>query len=143
MRSAKLLLPLAFALLLFGCALPAKKAPSKAAVALPAGTLKVDQVRALFAEKTVESVTGAGRLSQTYYLADGTLHQWQDGEIRTGTWRVNKKGRICLAMEGGKEKCRIIVKEPGGYAKYVVKKSGRHRRVVTYRSFKDGNPLGL
>jgi hypothetical protein len=106
---------------------------------LPPGTLNRDEVRALFLDKTVESVTAnQGRVSHTYYSPEGKVLQMRNGVQRTGEWRVTKNARICLQMENLGEKCRIIVKEGSTYKKYIVKKNGHHQHSVTYRSFKDG-----
>ncbi|PNU21785.1 hypothetical protein C2E25_00720 [Geothermobacter hydrogeniphilus] len=111
---------------------------------LPVGTLNGEQIRLLFADKTVESITAVKhRVSLTYYAPNGDVRQLRKGIKRFGHWRVTKNGRMCLQMEGLREKCRIIVKENGTYKKYIVKKNGRHQHTVTYRSFKPGNPLGL
>ena len=108
---------------------------------LPAGTLKSKQLRRLFADRTVESVTAKkGRVSLTYYSPDGTVEQVRNGVKRTGTWWA-KNSRICLQMEGLKEKCRIVVKENGSYKKYIVKKNGRHQHSVSYRKFMPGKHL--
>lgn len=139
MRFCKaVVLILGLGLLVGGCA--AKSKP----VVLPVGTMNAEQVYQLFADKTVESVTiKSGRVSKTYYSPDGELRQLQDGEKRIGNWRVREDGRICLDIEEGSSKCRIVVREGDTYVKYVVKSDGAHRPVVTYKSFQEGNPLGL
>jgi hypothetical protein len=106
---------------------------------LPTGTLKRKDVIELFSGKTVESETATkGRVSHTYYNPDGTLEQIRNGSIRTGRWRVSKEARMCLEMEGFKEKCRIIVKEKDKVKKYIVKKNGQHQHSVSYRNFTPG-----
>jgi len=108
---------------------------------LPQGTLGSKRLKKLFADRTVESVTAKkGRVSLTYYSPDGNVEQIRDGVMRTGKWRVKSK-RICMQMDGLKEKCRIIVKEGGGYKKYIVKKNGRHQHSVSYRKFTPGRHL--
>lgn len=109
---------------------------------LPVGTLDRKQLKKLFADKTVESITaGKGRISRTYYGADGSVTQLRNGQKRYGKWRVSKQGRMCLQMENLKEKCRIISKEGDVYKKYIVKKNGRHQHSVSYRDFLSGNRL--
>jgi len=109
-------------------------------VPLPEGKMDSEEVRALFTGKTVESVLiKTGRVSLTYYNPDGTLSQLQKGKNRSGTWMVRGDGRICLQFGDEKRMCRIIVKEGDGYAKYIFKRDGNHERIITYRSFKDGN----
>ncbi|MEA3363749.1 MAG: hypothetical protein U9Q61_10845, partial [Thermodesulfobacteriota bacterium] len=99
-------------------------------------------VTRLFSDKTVQSVTvRKGRVSLTYYDPNGTLEQLRDGTKRYGSWRVTKNGRICLAFEGSREKCRIIVKEGKLFKKYIVKKNGQHQYVVRYRQFLPGKQL--
>lgn len=113
-------------------------------IPLPDGTLNANDVVELFSDKTVESVTAVrGRSSISYYAPNGEVRQQRKGVTRIGKWRVLDNGRMCLQMDGLPEKCRIIVNENGIYKKYIVKKSGKHQHSVTYRSFRDGNPLGL
>lgn len=112
-------------------------------VPLPKGTLNAAEVQQLFSDHTVTSVTVAKkRESVTYYDPNGEARQIRAGELRNGTWRVSKNGRICLQF-GSNEQCRIIVWEDAKYKKYVVKDDGQHRYVVDYKSFQDGNPRGL
>lgn len=114
------------------------------AATLPAGTLSADQVKALFVDKTVTSVTVARqRQSISYYAPDGGVRQISAGISRLGRWRVTDNGRMCLQMESMPEKCRIIVNDRGIYKKYIVKKNGRHEHTITYQDFRTGNPLGL
>ncbi len=129
------------AALLTGCAgIETRDEP----VALPAGTLNQTQVLELFTDRTFQSVTvESGRVSVSYYDPNGEIRQRRSGEQRSGYWRVNNSARICLQMQAGEEKCRIIVRENGAYKKYVVKKDGRHRHVVDYPQIIDGNPAGL
>ncbi len=113
-------------------------------VVLPAGTLNQAEVRELFTDRTFESMTvESGRVSTSYYDPNGEIRQRRSGQRRTGYWRVNDSGRICLQMEAGEEKCRIIVKENDTYKKYVVKRNGQHRHVVDYPRIFDGNPANL
>jgi hypothetical protein len=112
-------------------------------VQLPPGTLNAMEITTLFSGKTVESmVDKSGRISLTYYNPNGELHQLQNGQKRSGTWRVTNDARICLQFEGDKEKCRIIVKEGYVYRKYIVRSDGNHERIITYTSFRDGNLVG-
>jgi hypothetical protein len=138
-RIHALLAVLLLTALVVGCA-PTMAKKGKKATPLPPGTLSAVEVTALFSDRTVESILDSnGRISLTYYNPNGELSQLQDGEKRNGIWRVRKDGRICLAFAGSGEKCRIIVKEGDVYRKYIVKKSGTHERIITYRSFSDGN----
>jgi len=133
---AALFTAMLLAVLLNGCAGIGKHR----SVTLPPGTLDAAAVTALFSGKTVESVTdNSGRISLTYYNPNGELRQLQNGEKRSGAWKVRSDGRICLDFPGGSSQCRIIVKEGEIYRKYVVKRDGEHQPVVTYRSFSEGN----
>jgi len=112
-------------------------------VALLPGTLSAAEVTTLFSGKTVESrLDENGRISQTYYNPDGKIRQLRKGQLRTGTWRVNKDGRICLQFAGNNEKCRAIIKEGSVYHKYIVKKDGNHKPIITYTSFRNGDLVG-
>ena len=113
-------------------------------VVLSAGTLNQAEVRELFTDRTFESFTvESGRVSMGYYDPNGEIRQRRSGQRRAGYWRVNDGRRICLQMEAGEEKCRIIVKENDAYKKYVVKKNGQHKHVVDYTRVFYGNPTGL
>lgn len=113
---------------------------SKKDVPLPAGTLDAAAVTALFSGQTVESVLDkSGRVSLTYYNPNGELRQLQNGEKLGGSWHVRDDGRICLQIEDGGQKCRIIVKDGPVYRKYIVKLDGNHEPIITYKSFRNGN----
>lgn len=106
---------------------------------LPRETLSPSELQDLFIDRTVTSVTAVqGRVSISYYAPDGSVEQVRDGRKRHGRWRITDDARICLQMEQSREKCRIIVRDQEGYKKFVVKNSGRHRHVVSYRAFVDG-----
>ena len=140
MKPLKLLVMLGLlAMLLGGCVGKATRA-EKQDIVLPPGTLNAAEVAKLFAGKSVESVLSKnGRVSLTYYKPDGSLRQLQNGVRRSGVWRVREDGRICLDFAGERERCRIIVKSGDTYFKYIVKNDGQHERIITYRSFRDGN----
>lgn len=108
---------------------------------LPEKTLTSRQLKKLFSNHTVESITMKNqRASRTYYAPNGVLEQTRNGVFRTGTWQV-KNSRICIQMEGLKKKCRIVVKEGDSYNKYIVKKNGRHQQSVSYTQFTLGKHL--
>jgi len=136
MKKLKLLLLSALVIgLAGGCAPSIKKS-----IPLPAGTLNAVEIEALFSGKSVESVIDkSGRVSLTYYNPNGELRQLQKGKIRSGTWEVRRDGRICLQIEDKSRQCRIVIKEGAAYRKYIVKKNGNHKQVLTYRLFQDGN----
>jgi hypothetical protein len=138
-RILSLLIILLLTFLTCGCA-PVMAQKDKDGVQLPPGTLNAAEVTALFSGRTVESVLDSnGRTSLTYYNPNGELNQLQKGIKRNGVWRVRDDGRMCLNFAGEKEKCRIIVKEGAVYSKYIVKKNGQHERIITYKSFRNGN----
>lgn len=136
------LLTLAFAVTFLAAAC---QSTPRVAVTLPPGTLSAEEIHELFIGKTVKSITVAkGRVSESYYDPNGEIRQLRNGERRSGHWRITDDARICLKMGYfGKEGCRIIVKEQGGYKKYIVKLDGNHVPAVSYQSFQTGNPLGL
>jgi len=105
----------------------------------PLEILDEEEIRDLFAGKTVESETvRRGRVSLTYYNPDGTLELMRNGKVYSGLWRVTKSDRMCLSLEGSKEKCRIIIKQGQTYSKYIVKISGNHQLSIRYRRFSPG-----
>jgi len=142
----KVTLLLTLAALVAACA-PATHHKTKKATPsypLPVGTLNADQLKDLFVGQTVDSVTIArGRSTISYYNPNGEIRQRRAGQLRTGHWRITKKGRICLQMEDNAEKCRAVARQNGQYLKFIVKKNGRHQPVVRYIAFRDGNILGL
>jgi hypothetical protein len=124
--------------LVAGCA--STKGTNTVKAPLPPGTLNATEVTVLFSGKSVRSVLDEnGRVSLTYYNPNGELRQVRKGNMRSGTWQVNKDGRICLQFEGKKKRCRIIVNEGPNYSKYIVKRDGNHQRIVTYTTFNNGN----
>ena len=130
--------PLLLALLLVtGCASTKRVAP-------PDGALSATQVRTLFSEHTVKSVTfSKGTVRETYYMANGEMRRLRNGEVRKGTWRVRKNGRLCQQVGDHQESCHAIVRAGDTHVKYVVRKNGDHRPIVRYISFTPGNPLRL
>lgn len=115
-----------------------------ATVWLPLGTLGRKAIKELFSDQTVNTITAVkGQLGVSYYSPEGEVRQLRKGKLWSGTWRVTKRGRLCVQMEGSPEKCRIIVKEGGVYKKYIVKKNGDHQHTLTYLSFSAGNEYGL
>ena len=140
MKPLKLLVLMGLiAIILGGCVGKQTQAEEKD-VALPQGTLNAAEVTKLFSGKSVESILEKnGRVSLTYYNPNGSLRQLQDGIRRSGVWRVREDSRICLDFAGDRDRCRIIVKEGNTYVKYIVKNDGQHERIITYRSFREGN----
>lgn len=138
MRYSWLMLLIGSLFLIVACA-PAQPKKAKAPIILPPGTLDRAAVATLFSDRTVKSESGSGRITLTYYNPDGSLRQLQYGEKRDGRWWIRDDGRICLKLEDGDKKCRVIVNDNGIYKKYVVKKNNRHRHVITYHWFKPGN----
>ncbi len=113
-------------------------------IRLPAGTLDAKELRQLFIGKTVQSLNVKNkRISLTYYDPSGKVRQLRKGKLRSGKWKIKDNGRICLKMGNARNKCRIVVFEQGEYKKYIVKKDGRHKHVIDYRSFITGNPHNL
>lgn len=122
----------------------AAETAGKDQVALPAGTLRSEEITALFSNRTVYTITAVkGRTSVSYYAQDGGVRQMRNGIKRSGHWRVTENDRMCLQMENLPEKCRIIVAEKDGYKKYIVRKNGFHQLTIIYQNFVEGNILGL
>jgi|GEM_PF-1838653 len=108
----------------------------------PLERLHKEEIFRLFADKTVESITvRKGRHSLTYYYPNGTLELTRNGRYYNGTWRVTDNDRMCLSLEGSKEKCRIIVRQGSSYSKYIVKLNGKHQKSIRYRIFLAGKRL--
>lgn len=140
MKPLKFLILLGLLAIIFGGCVGKQAQAEEEVIVLPAGTLNAAEVTKLFSGKSVESILDKnGRKSLTYYNPDGSLRQLQDGNRRSGVWRVREDGRICLDFAGERDRCRVVVKEGNTYVKYIVKKNGQHERIITYRSFRDGN----
>lgn len=110
-------------------------------------TLKAAEVRELFADKTVESVSkGSGLTSFSYYSPDGRVLQQRLWSKRVGKWTVKDNGKICLTF-GKDTTCRRIIrvaKDLGSKITYykIRKHKGKPtERVVRYRAFVAGNRL--
>ena len=140
MKPLKFLVLLGLLAILFGGCVGKDSQAEKQDIVLPPGTLNAAEVSKLFSGKSVESILDKnGRVSLTYYNPDGSLRQLQGGVRRSGVWQVREDGRICLDFAGERDRCRIIVKDGNTYFKYIVKNNGQHERIITYRSFRDGN----
>ena len=96
--------------------------------------LNAQEVAKLFSNRTVESYNRRTRqTSFTYYRPDGRILQQRYWSKRSGHWRIEPDGRICLKFD--RERCRHIVQRKGRYYKMVPKKG----TAIRYREFVEGN----
>mgnify|MGYP001818607972 CR=1 FL=1 len=104
--------------------------------------LEADQVRRLFVGNTVESYNlNTSFTSFTYYHPNGQAVQERLWSRRLGTWSIQEDGKICLAFEKRKAKCRHIVSRGGKYYKIRPDEQGVQQTIVRYRYFSKGNAL--
>jgi len=113
--------------------------------AIPASAqdfLDKKQVTKLFTDQTVESFNlRTGTTSFTYYSPDGKAYQERYWTVRTGQWKVDSNGRMCLSMENKPFSCRHIVKDGKKFFKYRPNSKGKQKKIIRYRQFIQGNAL--
>ncbi|MFT5720537.1 MAG: hypothetical protein ACI9W6_000837 [Motiliproteus sp.] len=103
------------------------------------GTLNSEQLYTLFANKTVESNNlSNNKISYTFYTDDGQVIQQRDDKVRTGQWKINSKGKICLNMENKGFGCRYVVRKGEEYLKYRKNKEGKFEPIIRYGTFVPG-----
>ncbi|MFT6914602.1 MAG: hypothetical protein ACJAWL_000898 [Motiliproteus sp.] len=103
------------------------------------GTLNSEQLHALFVNKTVESNNlNNYEVSYTFYMDNGQVIQQRSGNIRTGQWKINSKGKICLKMENKGFGCRYVVRKGDEYFKYRRNKEGNFAPIIRYGTFVSG-----
>jgi hypothetical protein len=99
-----------------------------APVVVPA-RLNANELAALVANNTVESVGNNGRPRFSYFARDGRLKFRQDSFVDGGSWRVTSDGRLCTSLT------RINVGVEDCYTVYRDGANFRYDRP-------DGTPLG-
>jgi hypothetical protein len=100
------------------------------------------EVHSLFAGHTVTSRNlKTGTESISYYFPEGTVHQYRNGRLRTGVWRVLKDGRICMAMQSREESCRIVKVDPDDVYRKYEPGGLNSQALIVYTSFARGNQL--
>lgn len=94
--------------------------------------LDAGEVRALFADHTVTSRNLNTRtVSISYYNPDGSVRQIRHDRQRTGSWRIEQNGQICLQMQSNKESCRVVrLDNDNVYRKYKSGKLGLQPIVI-------------
>lgn len=104
--------------------------------------LSAEEANALFTGKTVESFNlVSGSTSFTYYFPDGRVEQERFWKKRTGQWKINEQGEMCLAMEGKPFSCRSIFREGDRYYKYRLSQDGENEKIIRYRQFMVGKAI--
>ena len=139
-RSIAILTVLLVAISLIGCGVATSKR-----------TLSANEVRKLFAGKTVEGYHEKRNYAFTsYYEPDGTFRSYQGGSKtpRHGKWSVNGNGDICVYWQDTRENLRrkMVTDDKGNYWKVLFKKTPRGTKrilIVTFKSFVEGNPNNL
>ncbi len=127
--------------------------PAMAVLALPAqagGQLSVEEVRALLTDRTVHARHEKDRYNfRNYYAPDGSAKQLTDqGEKKSGTWRLDSDGTLCVQWEGAAEATcgPLIALGDGRYKRMRTNPKnimGGLTHIVTFERFENGNPGGL
>jgi hypothetical protein len=113
-------------------------------------TLSAEEVKALVTDKTVH----ARHMKQNYnftnfFAQDGAVRQVTEaGEKKTGTWRVESDGALCVSWAGEVDPtCGAVIDIGGGKYKRMrvnprnIMAGSIH--VVTFERIESGNPQGL
>ena len=95
--------------------------------------LNAGEVRTLFVDHTVTSRNlNTGTISISYYDPDGSVRQIRNDRQRTGYWRIEENGQICLQMQSNEESCRMIKLDSDNiYRKYKLSEVGL-QAIVAY-----------
>lgn len=104
--------------------------------------LSASEVHALFNEHTVRSYNLNNKVSTwSYYRNDGQLFQERFWAPRNGKWSIQEDGQICLTVKS--KSCRFIGRQGDRIYKFRTDDKGRLERIIRYKNFVPGNPLGL
>jgi len=104
--------------------------------------LSASEVYTLFNEHTVRSYNLENKVSTwSYYRNDGQLFQERFWAPRNGTWSIQEDGQICLTVKS--KSCRFIGQQGDRIYKFRSDDKGRLERIIRYKNFVPGNPLGL
>lgn len=112
--------------------------------------LSADALKALLTDKTVYARQMKQNYNFTnYYAQDGSARQVTEaGEKKTGTWRVESDGALCVTWVGDAEaNCGAVIDIGGGKYKRMrintrnIMAAPIH--VVTFERIESGNPQGL
>jgi hypothetical protein len=117
------------------------------------GNLSADEVRQLFTGNTVEGerreygAPGTGfahklnnfaEKTVSQFAQDGTINEQIGGQHKTGKWRVDDHGELCVELEGRDEHCAPVMKQGGSYIRDIRNKKGRELAQIRYITFTPG-----
>ncbi len=106
-------------------------------------TLSVEDIKDLFAGKTVEGVVARWGFSfRGYYAADGGFR----GKSQHGHWKVTEDARHCVKYGNKDWSCGVLITTgDGNYKKMRIidPASGEMKHLVTFEKFIEGNPYGM
>ena len=115
--------------------------------------LSADEVRKLFTGNTVESErreygtpgTYTAQILNTFaektisqFAQDGTLNGQGGDQHKTGKWRVDDNGDLCVQLEGREENCAPVMKQGKSYIRTIRNKKGKDMAQIRYISFTSG-----
>ncbi|WP_201348322.1 hypothetical protein [Neptunomonas japonica] len=104
--------------------------------------LSGEQVKKLFVKHTVESYNlKTGTTSFSYYTSKGRVKQIRKQRNRSGHWKLDAEGKMCLRMQKNKFSCRGIYREGNTYYKYRLDNQNKLERIIRYQRFNKGNML--
>lgn len=117
--------------------------------------LSSDEIRSLFSGNTVDGgrVEGARQGVMSFYSAPFISYFGDDGKVysvsgkkkkkKSGAWRVDGKGHLCIIWKGKKEKCAPVYKEGEHYKQNIIGTKGKIKWTNTYSTFTAGDTASL
>ena len=115
--------------------------------------LSADEVRKLFSGNTVQCERREYGAAHTYaahtlnafaeksinrYAQDGTLDEQLGDRHRTGKWRVDDNGDLCVQLAGREERCAPVTRQGDSYLRTIENRKGRNLARIRYTSFTPG-----
>ncbi|MGD2111982.1 MAG: hypothetical protein PVI50_01265 [Gammaproteobacteria bacterium] len=122
------------------------------------GNLSAHELRALISGNTAEGEQRAGVKPGigpptmvenypedlvAYFAVSGTVKCTIGNTHDSGAWRITRRGKLCIAWRGEKEKCAPVHKEGNVYKRITRSRFGRILREQRLFRFLPGNAHGL
>ncbi len=112
---------------------------------IPDGRMLPDDIRRLFADKTVRGFDHKKEVEFIFYFgADGSLLRKKTGQkrMRTGRWSTDASG-LCVSYDHSDLKCFVLLKEKGVINQYPAKSAGKGKIGITFSGFRKGEDKSL
>jgi hypothetical protein len=72
------------------------------------------------------------------FAQDGTLDEQIGDQRKTGKWRVDENGDLCVQLEGRDEHCAPVMKQGAFYIRTIRNSKGRDLAQIRYLTFTPG-----